>query len=280
MKKEKNVVSIEERIPQLKKRRKRKVNRQLILYLTILFLLIGIVIYLQTPLSHVRNIEVSGNAEVTKEEIVELSGITENSSLWGIDRSNVSDKLTTHPEIKNAEVGRNFPANVTISVDERERIAYVKNGESYAPILENGTILDELVENPGGDAPIFFGFPDKEHLKELTSELSDLPSSVSSLISEVHWVEEEEWDKVRLYMSDGHTVLASVRHFSEKMPSYPSIVAQLNPETEGIIHIGVGTYFESFSSEEDEEEEESEESDVEDPAAETEEENPEETVEG
>ncbi|SDJ03540.1 cell division protein FtsQ/DivIB [Salimicrobium halophilum] len=264
MKKEKNVVSIEERIPQLKQRRKRKVNRQLILYLTILFLLIGVVIYLQSPLSNVATIEVNGEEEVAEEEIRELSGITEDNNLWSVDRNSVREALMTHPEVKDATINRSFPATVTITVDERDRVAYVEEEESYAPILENGNILDKRVDHPGGDAPVLSGFTKEENLKEMAAEISELPPSISSLISEVHWVEDEEWDKVRLYMNDGYTVLASMRYFAEKMPSYPSIVAQLNPDARGVIHIGVGTYFEPSETEsgqgENEENEKSEQS--------------------
>ncbi|WP_347860660.1 cell division protein FtsQ/DivIB [Salimicrobium sp. PL1-032A] len=255
MKKEKNVVSIEERSPQLKQRRKRKVNRQLILYLSILFFLIAIVIYLQSPLSNVAEIKVEGQKKVTEDEVREWSGITENSNLWAIDRSSVSEKLTANPELKEATINRNFPNTITITVSERERVAYVKEEESYAPILENGKILEEKQDYPG-DGPILSGFPEKENLEEIAIEISNLPVSISSLISEVHWVEDGESGKVQLYMNDGYTVLASIRYFAEKMPSYPSIVSQLNPDATGVIHVGVGTYFEPSSEDTEEEQEE------------------------
>ena len=38
---------------------------------------------------------------------------------------------------------------------------------------------------------------------------------------------------------------------SEKMEVYPSIVAQLDPNDEGIIHLGVGVYFEVVDKEEE-----------------------------
>ncbi|WP_102335947.1 cell division protein FtsQ/DivIB [Salimicrobium jeotgali] len=248
MKKEKNVVSIEERMPQLKERRKKKAARQLIFYLILLSLLIGIVIYLQSPLSHVRYVEVKGDEDLTKSEVKEVSGITGTSNLWGIDPAAVSDKIKGLPEVSSTEVRRTLTGGIEISLEEKRRIAYVKVEEQFAPILEDGTILgDALVENPGGDAPIFYGFPDNEHLTKLAKELNSLPASVSNLISEIHWMDEEDRDRVRLYMSDGYTVIASVREFSEKMPSYPSIVSQLDPDAEGVIHVGVGTYFESYA---------------------------------
>src|SRR5699024_3959159 len=56
-------------------------------------------------------------------------------------------------------------------------------------------------------------------------------------------------NKILLYMNDGYTVDGTIRNFAEKMKLYPSIVSQVPEDEEGIIHIGVGAYFDSFTSE-------------------------------
>lgn len=243
---ERKVVSIEERIPRLKQTRKNKANKRLIFYLSILFVLIGLVIYLQSSLSHVRHIEVKGAEHVTNEEIIKRSGVTTDTNYWQVNVKQIKQEIESHEEIKFAEVSRQFPSTVEIDVSEAERIGYVMENGKYKAILEDGTQL-KATSVPAGDAPILADFTKTTYLKEMSKELKELPSSVSSLISEIHWEPKEGNPyQIRLYMNDGYEVLASIRNFSSKMPSYPSIVAQLEPGSHGIIHIDVGAYFEEL----------------------------------
>ncbi|WP_226578500.1 cell division protein FtsQ/DivIB [Halobacillus litoralis] len=255
---ERKVVSIEDRIPKLKQTRRKKANRRLIFYLTILFLLIATVVYLQSPLSNVRNIVVEGEYHVSKEEIMELAGVTQDTNYWKVDAEEMKKQIESHKEITFASIDRSFPNTVHIEVKEAERIGYVQeNGKFYA-IMEDGTRLEGDTALPGGDAPILAGFSKKTYLKEMSHELKELPVSVSNLISEIQWEPKDGNPyQIRLYMNDGFQVQASIRNFSEKMPAYPSIVSQLDEEAEGVIHIDVGAYFEEFSSEENGDEEES-----------------------
>ncbi|MGP4068200.1 FtsQ-type POTRA domain-containing protein [Halobacillus sp. B29] len=245
---ERKVVSIEDRIPKLKQTRRKKANRRLILYLMILFILIAVVIYLQSPLSNVGNIEVQGERHVTADEIKELANITTETNYWKVDTDSIKNNVESHKEIKSVNVNRDFPNTVQIQVEEAERIGYVQTNGEFSAILENGTKLEAASSLPGGDAPILAGFSKQTYLEEMSKELKELPQSVTNLISEIHWEPKEDNPyQIRLYMNDGFQVLASIRNFSNKMTIYPSIVAQLEEGAEGIIHIDVGAYFEEYA---------------------------------
>ncbi|MUV36218.1 Cell division protein DivIB [Lentibacillus sp. JNUCC-1] len=256
----KNIVSIEDRIPKLKEARKKKANRRLITYLTIFFVLISIVIYLQTPLSHVKTITVKGNEQLEQEAIVQLSGVTTDMNMWSIDPKDVAQSIEKNAEIKSAQVDRKLPSTVAIQVHEFNRVGYMPEQSNYVPVLESGTILKEqAITRPGGDAPLLLGFNDPKILLEMAQELKALPSNIRDLISEIHWKPTEgNTTKLRLYMTDGFVVDGTIRNFSERMQVYPSIVAQLDPDAKGIVHIGVGAYFESFDQAPQEMEEEAE----------------------
>src|SRR5699024_12476680 len=81
MEKEK-VVSIEDRIPKLKESRKKKANRRLLFYLSIFFVLIAIIVYLQSQLSHIRHVDIQGNHELTEDEVIAESGLTMGDNIW------------------------------------------------------------------------------------------------------------------------------------------------------------------------------------------------------
>lgn len=250
----KNIVSIEDRIPKLKQARKKKANRRLIFYLSIFFVLISIIIYLQSPLSHIKTINVTGNSFLEDEEIIEQSELTTSTNIWTIDKSGITATLKDNPIIESAVVERNFPWTVDIQLTEYNRVGYVKEENSFYPILGNGTTLHEMEQGSiHGDAPLIVEFTEEEYLHRMTSELQELPVAILNLISEIHWKPtDDNQNEILLYMNDGFMVSGTIRDFADKMQVYPSIVSQLDPESKGIIHIGVGAYFESFDGENEE----------------------------
>ncbi|MFD2044014.1 cell division protein FtsQ/DivIB [Ornithinibacillus salinisoli] len=261
---EKKIVSIEDRIPKLKQARKKKANKRLVFYLSIFFFLVSIIVYLQSPLSHVKTISVEGNSYFSEQSIIDQSGLAIHTSIWTINKEKVIDSLKNNPIIESVQVDRKLPWTVKIQISEHERIGYVEEDNLYSPILSNGTVLTEHgQEIHTGDAPLLVQFTEEKYLHRISKELKELPVSILNLISEVHWSPtSENKNKIMLYMNDGYLVDGTIRDFAEKMKVYPSIVAQIDSDEMGIIHIGVGAYFESFeqaTNEEDLSEESTEE---------------------
>ncbi|GAB3067930.1 cell division protein DivIB [Virgibacillus ainsalahensis] len=258
MSKEK-IVSIEDRVPKLKQARKKKANRRLIFYLSIFFFLISIIVYLQSPLSNVHTINVTGNSLLEDEDIINLSNLTEDTNIWTINKSDVSSAVSENPIVESAEVYRRLPWTVEIQLNEFERVGYIKEENNFHPVLGNGTTLNEIEQNSFiGDAPLLLGFTDEAYLHRMASGLQELPDSILNLISEIHWQPtDDNKNNIMLYMNDGYMVSGTIRDFAERMEIYPSIVSQLEPGSEGIIHIGVGAYFESFNTADEEENQES-----------------------
>lgn len=81
------IVNIEERIPKIKEQRKQKANRRLISFIMLFFIMVLIIVYLQTPISKVSTISVTGNENVSKKEIIELSDINSgDTEFWSLDK--------------------------------------------------------------------------------------------------------------------------------------------------------------------------------------------------
>lgn len=243
----KNVVSIEDRIPKLKEARKKKANRRLLFYLSIFFFLISAIVYLQSPLSHIKSIEVIGHDVVQEQEIIQLSGLATDTNIWMMNQHNIEDSMNEHPMIESVEVKRKLPQTVQINVKEHNVIGYIKKDLKLHPVLENGMIVPTNNIASKGDGPLLNNFEDEQYLQRMATELSKIPEDIFNLISEVSWEPTKKNKyKIILYMNDGFIVDATIRNFASKMTTYPSIVSQLNPEDKGIVHMGVGTYFEKF----------------------------------
>ncbi|MCA1053423.1 FtsQ-type POTRA domain-containing protein [Rossellomorea aquimaris] len=246
MKKE-NVVSIEERIPKLKQHRKKKANRRLLFVLSLFLLMILSVVYFQSPLSHVKTIEVKGNELVPDERILSVSKVESGMNVWSVSRNDIAEHLKKLPEVKSAEVKLSFPNSYVINVNEWGKKAYLLKDNKFFVILENGKVLDKGSESIPVDAPLLRGFKEDKTLKKMIGELGELPKEVQHLISEINLVPKKtDQYHLQLFMNDGYEVSATIRTFSEKMEHYPSIVSQLDPEQKGIIDLEVGSYFRAY----------------------------------
>lgn len=246
------VVTIEDRIPKLKAARQRKANRRFILYLSIFFLLILLVVYLQSPLSKVGKININGNHYVTNSAILKSGGLSKETSFWNINTKELEKKITaSNLQISDVTIKRQLPNVLSIEVNEFARVAYLKEKDTFHPILENGKVIHQLSsEQVPVNAPILIDLKE-EQLEELASELKKLPQSLIQRISEIKLAPSEtvSYDLI-IFMNDGFEVRTSVRNFAKNMKKYPSIVSEIERGKKGIIHINVSSYFEEFETEE------------------------------
>ncbi|QCJ41974.1 cell division protein FtsQ/DivIB [Bacillus sp. S3] len=250
------IVALEDRIPKLKEQRRRKANRRLVLLLILFFSMIVVIAYSQSPLSHVKHITVIGNDVYTDAELIKISGITTDTNIWNVKKSDISSKLQDLSEIKQAKLQVKWPNTIEIQVKEHKRVAYLKQDTDYLPVMENGKILnDRNTEIIPINSPILFKFKEGKVLDQMIKELEILPSEILNSISEIHY-SPKKTDRyhISLFMNDGFEVSATLRSFSEKMVHYPSIISQLDPHKKGIIDLEVGSYFKAFEPEVEEKE--------------------------
>lgn len=245
------IVSLEDRIPKLKQQRRKKANKRLITLLFLFFLLIGCIIYFQSPLSRIKNITVKGNEMYSSKDVATLSGLSKETNIWKIDKQSISEKLQSLPEIKSIQVQVRFPNSVNIQVVEHKRIAYLAKDGKFMVVLENGEIIEKTkAEIIPVSAPILIGFSNGEVLDEMVIGLEQLPDEIVNSISEIHHTPKETDEfSITLFMNDGFEVLATLRTFPEKMKHYPSIISQLDQHEKGIIDLEVGSFFKAYELE-------------------------------
>ncbi|WP_010282656.1 cell division protein FtsQ/DivIB [Bacillus timonensis] len=237
------VVTIEDRIPKLKQRRKQKANRRLIMYITFFFLLLSGILYFQSPLSKIGTITITGNQNITSEQILKLSKLEVGTSFWKVGSDEVIQNIRKHPEIKEVTIQKKFPNQITINVNELKRVGYISGNRTFYPILEDGKIIENAQKYGSKaipvDAPILVDW-DGKALTLLAKELNKIQPSISKLISEIHHTP-TEYDPLQmtLYMNDGYEVRATVRNLSKNLIAYPTIVSELDPSLKGYIELDV-----------------------------------------
>lgn len=244
------VIDLENRIPQLARRKRRRFIRQISFIALLIILLVLIIAYRQSDWSRIQTIEVIGADYKTVDYHVEQLPLHVGDSMW-FDVDDMEQAALENNWLKQVTIERDWLTHVVVTIEEYKHVGYVKRDEQYYPILENGEIVPEAMTSFVMDAPLLTNFKDDAYLTELLEQLAQLDDEVHALISQITYTPSNSDNSVvTLYMTDGYEVRALIYDFAAKVNYYPSIVKQLGDiDVKGIIDLEVGSYFTSFDAE-------------------------------
>lgn len=145
----------------MKKTRKIKRRQKVRNILLNIFLLLTIsslifLIIFKSDFFKINNIQVLGNLELDKEDIVKYSQIYIGENIFRINRKNIEENLKKLPYVKEVKIRRILPQDILIDLVEREEKVLVKLISSYQVIDLEGYILKE-VDKPDNKLPIILG---------------------------------------------------------------------------------------------------------------------------
>lgn len=107
----------------------------------IFIFLIGILLFLFSPICKLKMIVVLGDNTLTQEELIKLGKIQTNRSIYLISTSAIESRLTENPYVKNANITRKFPNKLIADLNMREEVATVNFEEGFVIIDHTGYIL-------------------------------------------------------------------------------------------------------------------------------------------
>jgi cell division protein FtsQ len=89
-------------------------------------------------------VSVTGNVELTDQEVVDLSGVLRTQSLAFLDASALKARLLAEPLIAEAEVRKLFPDRLSITVRERTPYALWQKDGVIHLVSKDGAVIDAL----------------------------------------------------------------------------------------------------------------------------------------
>jgi cell division protein FtsQ len=239
------VIDIEDRIPTLRERRKKRTNRKFVALLVIFLVFLAILYYSQSKYSKIQAININGEVLYEEQNYLDASGLTIGDSMWSFREAAIEKQLNKLEWVEKAAVKKKWLTGVEIKIDEYEKIGYLERENSYQTVLSNGYAAEKPVTTI--DGPIFTNFEDEKLRTKLVSQLGETDAEVFNLISQVILnPEETETSYVTLYMNDGNEVHTVLGTLAEKLNYYPSVIAQLKENQKGVIDMEVGIFFRSY----------------------------------
>jgi cell division protein FtsQ len=98
-------------------------------------------------------ISLSGQKEVSREEVLTTTGVTGRNSLLFLDVDAARERLKTNPWIADATVLKLYPDHLQITITERQPFALWQKDGRLSVIASDGTVLEPFV------AGRYFGLP-------------------------------------------------------------------------------------------------------------------------
>lgn len=227
---------------------KRKKRRELIFIVTLFLIVIAVFSLLFSNYLKLKTIEVEGNSQITKEEILEAGNINNNLRTWSIKDDEIRNNIQSRFEIfKSVTVQSKLPSTIKVKVEEYSFIAQNKKEDgSLEIIMENGMPYSGKIRN-NYNLPILENFKDDSNkLDDIYRNLNNLKEEVRLQISEII---NDDGDNVTIYMKDGQKVKALRASFSDKLNYYDEISKYIEDKNNTTLNLINGTYLETPKSE-------------------------------
>jgi cell division protein FtsQ len=155
----------------------------------------------------IAEVALTGEHEVSREDILALAGVTGNSSLLFLDASQTRIRLLTNPWIAQAAVLKLYPDRLRIEIKERQAFAlWQKEGRVYL-ISADGTVLETYVPQRFAALPRVVGDGAEQSALAFLDLLKRYPGIAKSVDAAV-LVAERRWN---LHLKSGLEVLLPER---------------------------------------------------------------------
>ena len=201
-------------------------------------------VYLLTPLSTIKNIEVKGNSNTQADDIKQASGIQDSDYTLALllDKETYAERIKSNHWIESAKIDYQFPTNFTIEVKEFDIVGYYVSGEEHYPILSSGTVESTPVDRLNlPETYLTVTFNDEQQVKKLITGLSTISEDIKSQIQKIELAPSKATaDLLKITMLDTDEVLVPLSELSKKLPYYSKIKPQLTEPS--VVDMEAGAY--------------------------------------
>ena len=214
------------------------------LLMTAVFFLVAS-LYFISPWSRLKTIEVTGNAQVSKEDILAVTGISDQDYTLTtfVSQSRYSQQVEDSLLwVKSASLTYSFPDRFNFQLEEHKAVGYIKDGGDFYPVLSSGDVIDRPVtESEVNSAGLTFQLTDLDMIKSFVLTLEELDGELLSRVESVSLSPTSaSQDLLSLNMREGHMVLVPLSGLREKMTYYSQVASKLTSPS--VIDMEAGIY--------------------------------------
>jgi cell division protein FtsQ len=137
-------------------------------------------------------VSLSGEKEISREEILTIAGVTGRASLLFLDADAARARLMANPWIADAAVLKLYPDRLQITIKERQAFALWQKDRHVNVIADDGTVLEAYVERRYVTLPLVVGKGAAHQAKDFLAVIDRYPQirtqlRASILVAQRRW---------------------------------------------------------------------------------------------
>jgi cell division protein FtsQ len=140
----------------------------------------------------IATISLSGEKEISREEILKAIGVTGQTSLLFLDADAARARLLTNPRIGDAAVLKLYPDRLQITITERQAFALWQQEGHVSVIADDGTVLEPFSGQYGG-LPLVVGKGAERDAKDFLAVVDHYPDIRSTVRASI-MVAQRRWN--------------------------------------------------------------------------------------
>ena len=191
---------------------------------------------LTTPRFAVARVEVRGASRMSPEQVMAAAAIPRGANIFRLDTADVIDRVEALPEVRRADVVRELPNRVVISVEERRPFTLVHGGRLHW-MDEEGRLLGASPSAVSSPLPVISGLTADELASMRTSPgpkartaiavIRALLRSGGALAAEISEIDMSRREGPVLYTIDGVEVRLGSEDWEERLARLAGVLAQV-----------------------------------------------------
>jgi len=191
---------------------------------------------LTTPRFGVASVEVRGVSRVPADQILAAAAIQRGTNIFKLDTIGVTGRVESLPEVRRADVVRELPNRVVISVEERRPFTLVHGGRLHW-MDEEGRLLGASPEAVAPPMPVISGLSPEELASMRTAPgpkaraaigvIRALLRSGNGLTAEISEIDMSRREGPVLYTVDGVEVRLGTEDWDERLIRLEGVLAQI-----------------------------------------------------
>jgi cell division protein FtsQ len=191
---------------------------------------------LTTPRFAVASVEVRGVSRVPPDQILAAAAIQRGTNIFKLDTIGVTGRVESLPEVRRADVVRELPNRVVISVEERRPFTLVHGGRLHW-MDEEGRLLGASPEAVAPPMPVISGLSAEELASMRTAPgpkaraaigvIRALLRSGNGLTAEISEIDMSRREGPVLYTVDGVEVRLGTEDWDERLTRLEGVLSQI-----------------------------------------------------
>ena len=237
---------LETRIPALKPAPKEKRRSgKLAFVIAALFLIVMTLLFSQSSLSKVTEIEVRGTRHTNPEDVRGAAAVEAGDWFFIPSAAELERRVGVLPTVENVTVSKHFPGLLVIDVQEYPEVALeISSDGKLSVVLANGLSVDPR-DAVLPDKPVLTGWAaDDPNRAALSRVLGEMDPGLLSDVSEIVPDPSNAYpDRIRLYTRSRFEVITTVSKLREKIPYLDEIVENWEPGVLTMLEVDTYTPF-------------------------------------